>query len=213
MGDGRVLINLVIAAFIAGLTGALAQVKFNIGPVPYTMQNMGVMLAGLLLPPSYALFSMILYIVLIAIGLPLAAGFHGGLAVLVGYTGGYLAGFIIAAPIMSMLTRRYLMKRGKELHEINTRDFLIILSFTAIAAIPIYVLGFTIFAYYALHQSPLYLWSKSAASFFKLNVNSELLTIFIASVLIFMPQDIFMDHVLAILVAKGVSKILSVRGI
>ena len=213
MNTSRTLLNIVIAAFIAGLTGALAQVRFNIGPVPYTMQNLGVMLAGLLLPPFYAFLSMLLYIAMIAIGLPLASGFHGGLAVLVGYTGGYLIGFVIASPIMSILTRKYLRRIGKELHNIGFKEFLVILAFTVIAAMPIYLLGFTVFAYYALHQTPLYMWSRTAASFFKMSINSELMTIFVASVLIFMPQDIFMDHVIAILVAKGVSRILSVRGI
>ncbi|NPA97841.1 MAG: biotin transporter BioY, partial [Crenarchaeota archaeon] len=70
--------NIVFTAAVCAITSITAQIKFNLGPIPYTMQNVGVILAGLLLSPLYAATSMILYVFLIFIGLPLAAGFTGG---------------------------------------------------------------------------------------------------------------------------------------
>jgi biotin transport system substrate-specific component len=88
-------------------------VGFWLGPIPYTFQNTGVVLAGLLLDPLYAFLSMALHTALIALGLPVAAGFRGGVHVVLGYTGGYIAGFTISAPLMSLLRRWYTRLRGE----------------------------------------------------------------------------------------------------
>ena len=42
-----------MASLLAVVTAVLAQVSFRVGPVPYTMQNTGVILLGLLLPPRW----------------------------------------------------------------------------------------------------------------------------------------------------------------
>jgi biotin transport system substrate-specific component len=92
-----------MASLLAVVTAVLAQVSFRVGPVPYTMQNTGVILSGLLLPPRWALASELLYLLMIALGAPVAAGFRGGVSVFLGPTGGYLAGFPIAAFLMGLL--------------------------------------------------------------------------------------------------------------
>ncbi|MEM4871380.1 MAG: biotin transporter BioY, partial [Thermofilaceae archaeon] len=75
---GVTVFRLTVSTALAVVTGLLAQVTFRLGPVPYTMQNAGVVLSGLLLPPRWALLSQLLYLALIATGLPLAAGLRGG---------------------------------------------------------------------------------------------------------------------------------------
>ncbi len=207
------IVKLVLTSFMTALTAVLAQVKFNLGPVPYTMQNMAVMLTGLLLPPKYAAASLALYLLLIALGLPLASGFAGGLAVLLGFCGGYLAGFVIAAPLMSILSRAYLRRRGIDLSSIKGRDVAVLLLLSLISALPIYVLGFLVFSYYAAPNTEIYSWSLSVGNWLGVSPTSRFLLLFTVSVLIFIPQDLFMDHLLAIAVARGIAKVLKARGL
>lgn len=79
------------------------QIPLPFTPVPITLQTMAVMLAGLLLTPKEAGLSMIVYVLLGAIGLPVFAGGHGGLDVVVGPTGGYLISWIPGAVLVSLI--------------------------------------------------------------------------------------------------------------
>jgi len=204
--------RLTMVALMCAVTAIMAQVRFSVGPVPYTMQNVGVILSGLLLPPAYAAGAMLLYLLLIALGLPLAAGFAGGLSVVLGYCGGYLVGFVISAFLMSMLSRAYLRWRGVELSEVKGKDFAALLALSFVAILPTYVLGFMVFLLYALPGSVLYEWSVKVSSWLGFRV-SGVTALFIASVLIFIPQDLFMDHVIAIAVARGVAGLLKSKGV
>ena len=66
-------VRITLACSLAVLTALSAQIKFNIGPVPYTMQNFAVILSGLLLGKFGALAQLI-YLGMIAIGIPAGAG-------------------------------------------------------------------------------------------------------------------------------------------
>lgn len=68
--------------------------------VPFTMQTFSVFLICDLLGPT-AILSVLLYLLLGAFGLPVFAGFSGGISVLFGPTGGYLIGFIAIAFLMA----------------------------------------------------------------------------------------------------------------
>ena len=95
--------DMVAAALITALMAATGWVSLPLGAVPITLQTLGVALAALLLPAGWAAASLALYVALGAIGVPVFAGGHAGLGVLVGPTGGYLVGFIIAAGIASFV--------------------------------------------------------------------------------------------------------------
>lgn len=203
----------MISIAMAVLTGLLAQVRVLVGPIPYTLQNVGVVLSGLILKPKYAFISMTLYLILIVLGLPMASGFRGGLGVILGYTGGYILGFIISAPLMSMLSRAYLRTVGKELQSIGRLDFIILLTLSLIAILPTYALGFIVFTYYALGSQAILSWVEDITNYLGVHVSSKILHIFIASVLIFIPQDLLMDHVIAITLAKYIHKIMTFKGV
>ncbi|MBT5186361.1 MAG: biotin transporter BioY [Kordiimonadaceae bacterium] len=81
------------------------MVSIPIGPVPLTMQTAAIMLCALLLPTAYAVMSVILYIILGMIGLPVFSGGNSGIDTLFGPTGGFLIGFPIMAFIVSYLTK------------------------------------------------------------------------------------------------------------
>jgi len=88
------------AAFI-GLITLGSWISIPCIPVPFTLQTLFVLLAGAVMKRS-AVIPVSLYVVLGAAGLPL---FHNGIAgagVLLGPTGGYLAGFIGAALITGL---------------------------------------------------------------------------------------------------------------
>jgi biotin transport system substrate-specific component len=78
---------------------AMAQVRIPLPftPVPLTGQTFAVLLAGVALGSRRGSASMLFYLVLGAIGLPVFAGGASGLAYLAGPTGGYLVGFVCAA--------------------------------------------------------------------------------------------------------------------
>jgi biotin transport system substrate-specific component len=63
--------------------------------VPITMQTFAVALTGVVLAWKLGTASMIVYILLGAVGVPVFAGFSGGAQVLVNYTGGFIWGFIV----------------------------------------------------------------------------------------------------------------------
>jgi biotin transport system substrate-specific component len=73
--------DFVLIATFAALTavlGLLPPIPLPLIPVPITAQTFGVMIAGCLLKPRLAFFSMVLFIILVAAGFPLLAGGRGG---------------------------------------------------------------------------------------------------------------------------------------
>ncbi len=71
--------------------------------VPFTMQTYGVFLAVQILGGRKGFLAVLVYILLGAVGVPVFAGFTGGLGILLGTTGGYIVGFLIAALEMWMV--------------------------------------------------------------------------------------------------------------
>src|SRR2546422_5965376 len=88
-------ISLMVAFSL--LTALAAQIVIPIGPVPITAQTFAVLLTGALLGSRLGAMAMIAYLIEGASGLPFFAGGTGGLAHLLGPTGGYLIAFPAAA--------------------------------------------------------------------------------------------------------------------
>jgi biotin transport system substrate-specific component len=102
----RELVHVALLTALMIVFAVVPPVPVPVLPVPITLQTFGVMLAGLLLAPRLAALAMVLYVVLAMIGLPILPGGRGGLAVLVGPTGGFLLGFIPGAWVTSWLSRQ-----------------------------------------------------------------------------------------------------------
>ena len=101
----------VVRAVILALLGSLfvavtAQIQVPLWPVPVTGQTFGVLVVGLVLGWRLGGAAMLLYIAEGLVGLPVFAKFAAGPAVLMGPTGGYIAGFVVAAAIVGFLAER-----------------------------------------------------------------------------------------------------------
>ncbi len=96
---------LLILSFGA-VTAFSAQAAFYIGPVPISGQTFAVLLAGALLGSKRGALSQLTYLSAGALGAPIFAGWHGGIAHLLGPTGGYLLGFVAVAFVVGFLAER-----------------------------------------------------------------------------------------------------------
>lgn len=99
--------DIVYTAVFTAIISVLAQISIPLGiVVPFTLQTLGVFLAGALLGCKRGVISVILYILLGAIGMPVFAGFSGGVSVLFGASGGYIVGFVLTALVVGFMTDR-----------------------------------------------------------------------------------------------------------
>jgi biotin transport system substrate-specific component len=99
--------DIPLIAIFAGVVAALGlfpAINAFGGTVPITAQSLGVMLAGAILGPRRGALALVVFLALVAIGLPLLAGGRGGLGVFAGPSIGYLVGFPVAAYAVGALT-------------------------------------------------------------------------------------------------------------
>ena len=73
--------------------------------VPFTLQTFGVFLAVGVLGGKRGTLAVLIYILLGCVGLPVFAGFTGGVGILLGSTGGYIVGFLFTALTMWAMER------------------------------------------------------------------------------------------------------------
>ena len=85
----------LFAALIAG--GSFVKIPIPISPVPIVLQNLFIVLSGLVLGPMLGSAAVALYLFAGALGLPVFSGVGGGIARFVSPTGGYLVGYFCAA--------------------------------------------------------------------------------------------------------------------
>lgn len=100
-----------IALFVA-LIAVCAWISIPVGEIAFTMQTFAVFAAAGLLGTRDATISMIVYLLLGAIGLPVFSRFTGGIGVLLGASGGYIIGFVFSALLTGFLLSR-IPEKGK----------------------------------------------------------------------------------------------------
>lgn len=105
----RGLVQPVALAFgLAALITLAAKVQVPFWPVPMTLHTLAVMAIAALAGPRLAVGAMLAYLGLGAAGLPVFSGTPErglGLAYMVGPTGGYLAGYLLAAGLIGWLAQ------------------------------------------------------------------------------------------------------------
>ena len=126
--------NIALSSILAALISVTAGITIPIGPVPITLQVFFILLILSLAGPRYGTISVLIYILLGAIGIPVFAGYNGGIAILLGPTGGYLFGFAVAVFVGGTIAGK--KKKDKQMERICV-------SLGMLAAISIiYLIGF-----------------------------------------------------------------------
>ncbi|GIP26654.1 biotin transporter BioY [Paenibacillus sp. J23TS9] len=95
----------LFAAFI-GVLGLIPPIPLGFIPVSITAQTLGVMLSGCFLGKKTGTISLVLFIVLVALGLPLLSGGRGGPSVFVAPSAGYLLSWPLAAFCIGYVTEK-----------------------------------------------------------------------------------------------------------
>lgn len=85
---------MVLCALFAALMAVCAWLSIPMPDIAFTMQTFGVFLTLGVLGGKWGSVSICIYLALGAVGMPVFAGFRGGLGVLLGATGGYIWGFL-----------------------------------------------------------------------------------------------------------------------
>ena len=94
---------MVYAAMFGALTAIGSLIVIPLQPLPITLQTLFTGLAGVLLGGYTGALSQVVYVLLGVIGLPVFAGGKAGLGTLMGPSGGYLIGFIVAAYVIGKI--------------------------------------------------------------------------------------------------------------
>lgn len=164
-----VLTKLLVALGFSVLTGVAAQIRIPLffTPAPITGQTFVVLLTPFLIGP-WSILSQAFYVLLGVVGIPWFSGWRAGLTVLLGPTGGYLIGFIIASMFLSkQRTKNYFGR----LTSMFIANFLIIHGF-----------GLTQMAlWFHAKGSALDLWKLLTMSLFPF-IPGDLIKIFLASI-------------------------------
>lgn len=112
--DASTATKVIMSLIMACITGIMAQIIIPLPwtPVPITAQTFAVLCSGLFLGKKYGCLSQIFYVVLGVAFIPWFGGMTGGIEVLLGSTGGFLIGFIIAAYFIGLITEKYAHARS-----------------------------------------------------------------------------------------------------
>jgi biotin transport system substrate-specific component len=94
---GKRLLKICLVALFAALIAAGAFIAVPVGPVPLVLQNLMVLLAGMILGPFMGGAAAALYLLAGLLNLPVFAGGTGGIARFAGPTGGFLIGYFFMA--------------------------------------------------------------------------------------------------------------------
>ncbi|WP_311476570.1 biotin transporter BioY [uncultured Gulosibacter sp.] len=121
-----VVANIALIGAGATLVALLAQVEIPMWPVPITGQTLGVMLVGATLGAWRGAAALLTYLVAGLAGLPVFAGFSGGIASVATESFGFIIGFVFAAALVGWLAQ----------HNWDRRPLLSLLAFFGASLVP-----------------------------------------------------------------------------
>jgi len=103
--DNKSIVHIALFAALTAALGLFPPIPLATG-VPISVQSIAPMLAGSILGARKGLLSQVLFLLLVAVGLPLLSGGRGGLGVFVSPTGGFALSFIVTAGLIGFLIER-----------------------------------------------------------------------------------------------------------
>ena len=102
--DTKSIVYIALFAALTAALGLMPPISFaGLALPPITAQSLGVMLAGSIAGARRGGLAMVLFVALVAVGLPLLAGGRGGLGVFAGASGGFLLAWPISAAVIGFL--------------------------------------------------------------------------------------------------------------
>lgn len=150
-GRKRKIYTLTVTAVMTAVTCILAPISISIGVVPISFTNLAIYLSLYLLGWKMGTVSVVVYLLIGMTGLPVFSGFSGGIAKLVGPTGGYLIGFIpmaiIAGLVIEKTNNRFLHFAGlvagtAVAYALGTAWYCVVMNSGVIAALSVCVFPF-----------------------------------------------------------------------
>lgn len=140
-------------ALFSAILCVISPFTIPVGVVPISLATLGVYFAAAVLEPMSATLSVLIYVLLGAVGLPVFSGLRGGVSVIAGPTGGFIVGYIVCAFLASLLIHKYKNKAlapvwfiiaTAVLYIIGTVWFMVVMKQSLAAAIGACVLPFLI---------------------------------------------------------------------
>ncbi|MDP4105613.1 MAG: biotin transporter BioY [Bacillota bacterium] len=101
------LTYIALFAAIMGAMGFVPPIMLSFTPVPIVLQTLGVLLAGTVLGAKRGFLSMVVFLLVVAAGMPLLSGGRGGVSVFVGPSAGFLIAYPITAGCVGFLVHRF----------------------------------------------------------------------------------------------------------
>lgn len=111
-GKKSLAADVALTSLMTALTVVSAWVSIPFGVVPVTLQTFVIYVSSATLGTKKATVSVLVWLLLGCIGLPVFSGFRGGFGVLLGATGGYAAGFVFISLIAGIIINRF----GRKMH-------------------------------------------------------------------------------------------------
>lgn len=104
--SGTKVKNIALAGLCTAFMAVVAPLGIPIGPISLTLSVLGVFFAGAMLSPGWAAASILAYICIGAVGLPVFANMAAGVHVLTGMTAGFLWAYPLMAALLAAVCRR-----------------------------------------------------------------------------------------------------------
>lgn len=104
--------DMTLIAVFTAIMAVCSWISLDLGRIEFTLQTFAVFVIGGLLGAKKGTISVLVYILIGAIGVPVFAGATGGLALVTGYLGGYLLGFIPSVIIVGFVSDKIKMKKS-----------------------------------------------------------------------------------------------------
>lgn len=101
------IVYIALFAAVTAAVGLFPPFPLPVTGVPISVQSIGPLLAGTILGARRGFLSQLLFVVLVAVGLPLLAGGRGGFGVFLGPSAGYLLAWPLIALFVGYMVERY----------------------------------------------------------------------------------------------------------
>lgn len=103
--------QMAVTAVMAAVLCVLGPLTVPIGAIPISLANFVICLTAWLLGPKFGTLSVVIYLAIGLIGVPVFSGYGAGLAKVAGPTGGYLVGYLLLAFIGGLFIEKAMASR------------------------------------------------------------------------------------------------------